>query len=51
MKAKAGGWGPDLVVRRAKELTPVQAEKEQTPVSVTVSVSVSVSEPEPARVV
>jgi paired amphipathic helix protein Sin3a len=47
MKAKAGEWNPDLVVRKAKESTPVQAGKEQTPVSV----PVSVSELEPVRVV
>ncbi|KAG1768758.1 hypothetical protein EV702DRAFT_1181913 [Suillus placidus] len=43
MKAKAGEWSPDLVVRRVKEPTPVQAGKEQTPVSVPVPLSVSVS--------
>ncbi|KAG2039287.1 hypothetical protein BDR03DRAFT_933269 [Suillus americanus] len=43
MKAKAGEWNPDVVVTRAKEPTPVQAGKEQTPVSA--------SAPEPVRVV
>jgi hypothetical protein len=46
-KAKAGEWSPDLEVRRAKESTPVQAGKEQTPASV----PMSVSEPEPVRVI
>ncbi|KAG1884813.1 uncharacterized protein F5891DRAFT_1133125 [Suillus fuscotomentosus] len=44
MKAKAGEWNPDLT-KSVKEPTPVQAGKEQIPVSVTVS------EPEPARAV
>ncbi|KAG1789779.1 uncharacterized protein HD556DRAFT_1243377 [Suillus plorans] len=45
MKAKAGEWNPDLA-KSVKEPTPVQAGKEQIPVSV----SVPVSEPEPVRV-